>query len=384
MFNIASLKTALAGYIGFRQFDDTSIGSVATALRSTVSGQYFSDFHPLLRTDNLYWSSPEDINFNTWLQERVDVSVANLFSKLATDKKISGSTKSIFDNLQLFTGAGPLSDTITKTGRLVGLAITPRNVNNIQIILDQIGFQFSSAQTGLNVYLWHSSRVATVDSYKVTTSTANMFVWKPAGFILDYVNYANNIDAGGTWFVGYFENDITGNAILKKYDFYNGPCTSCFNTADNRNRYNLWSKYVQIVPFSVQSSALSGGNLPSMDDMVYDETNNFGLNLSLSVRPDVTEIITNNLSLIAYPLGMQFASDMLNWMLINPSTRVNAPRINASQSILAYELSGDKTSNKQGLFADTQRAINALAEDLSNISAALPKNKPTGIRIGAI
>jgi|WetSurMetagenome_2_1015567.scaffolds.fasta_scaffold00103_45 hypothetical protein len=384
MFNLSTLKTALTGYIGFKDFDDPAIGHVATALRSSVSGQYFSDFHPLLRSDNLYYAHPEDLSFDTWLQERLDSSVNTLFSKLAAGKKIGGSTRSIFDNLQLFTGSGPLSDTITKSGRLVGLAITPRNVNNIQVVLDQIGFQFSAAQTRLPVYLWHSSRVATVDSYSLTTFASNKFTWKPIGFTLDYVNYAQDIDAGGTWFVGYFENDLTGNAVLKRYDFYHGPCSSCRNTIDDRNRFNLWSKYVDIIPFSVSASALSGSNLPDMNSMVYDETNNFGLNLSLSVKPDVTELITGNLSLIAYPLGLQFATDMLNWMLMNPSTRVNPSRINASQSALAYELSGDKSSNKKGLIWDTERAIEALSMDLSDLSAALPKNKPSGIRIGAI
>ena len=123
MFNISTLKTALTGYIGVRQFDDTTLGSISTALRSSVSGQYFDDFHPFLRTDNLYYSAPEDATFNTWIQNKIDGSVAKLFNRLATDKKLNGSTKSIFDNLQIFTGAGLLSDTITKSSRLVGLAI---------------------------------------------------------------------------------------------------------------------------------------------------------------------------------------------------------------------------------------------------------------------
>jgi hypothetical protein len=277
-----------------------------------------------------------------------------------------------------------MSETITKSSRLVGLAITPRNVNNIQVVLDQIGFHFSDVQPGFNVYLWHSSHIGTVDSYSVTTAKTNTFDWKALGFTLDYVNYANDIDAGGTWYVGYFESDITGNAIRKRYDFYNGPCHSCKGSGDNRNRFELWSKYIDIMPFSVQATALSGTNLPSLDAMICDETTNFGMNLSLTVKPDVTELITNNLSLITYPLGMQFAANMLNYMLVNPAVRVNPSRVNASQSVIAYELSGDKTSNKRGLFVDAERAINALAEDLSDLSAALPKNKPSGMRIGAI
>jgi hypothetical protein len=380
MFNIATLKTVLSGYIGFRA-PLQGIATIATALRSTVTGQYWDDFHPLLHTDNLYFNAPQDADFSTWLGERIESSIANLFNRLATDKKLSHSTKAIFDSFPLYDGYGPLTDTITKSGRLVGLAITPKNINNIQVVLNQIGFQLSSIQAGFNVYLWHSSQIATVDSYSVVTSKVNSFDWKSIGFALDYVNYASDIDSGGTWYVGYFENDITGNAIRKKYDFYNGPCMGCPGPRNNIALFNRWSKYVEILPFSVASAKLSGTNLPSVDDMEFDETNNFGMNLSLTVRPDITELVTGNLSIIAYPLGIQFANDTLEWMLHNPAARVNPSQEN-SRSAIVYALEG--SDSKGGIRKDLKDALNALAEDLSNISAALPANKPSGIRIGAI
>jgi hypothetical protein len=136
------------------------------------------------------------------------------------------------------------------------------------------------------------------------------------------------------------------------------------------------------MPFSVPYSKLSGQNLPSVEDMIWDEANNFGMNLSITVRPDLTELVTNNLSILTYPLGLQFAVDSLEYMLYNPATRINASQINASQAALNYALNGD--SESRGIVQELKDAINALAEDLSGISAALPENKPSGIRIGAI
>lgn len=380
MFTISDIKTALSGYIGFRA-GVVATASVATALRTSVSGQYWDDFHPLLTTDNLWYSYPKD-NFSTWLSQRVDTSVSKLINKLATNKKLSYSTKSIFDNLQLFTGVGKTNDSIPKSSRLVGLAVTPKNINNIQVVINQIGLQLTEAQS-LTVYLWHSSRVATVDSQVVTCVSNNQFEWTAlSGFNLDYVNFTKDIDAGGTWYIGYFESDITGSAIRKTYDFYSGPCVSCPGTGNNRARYNLWSKYVEVMPFSVPYSKLSGGNLPSVEDMIWDEANNYGMNLSITVKPDLTELVTNNLSILTYPLGLQFAVDSLEYMLYNPATRINTSQINASQAALNYALNGD--SESRGIVQELKDAINALAEDLSGISAALPENKPSGIRIGAI
>jgi hypothetical protein len=385
MFNISTLKTALTGYIGFRNPDDTALGNIATALTTSVSGQYFDDFHPFLRTDNLWYAAPEEGTFSTWLLNKYNASIVKLFNRLATEKKLSGSTKSIFDNFQLFTGAGLMSDSITKSGRLVGLAITPKNINNVQVVINQVGLQLSAAQTGLPIYLWHSSSVGTCDSQVLVTSGTNKFTWTAANFILDYVNYAGNIDAGGTWYIGYFENDLTGNAIRKRYDFYSGPCVGCLNSSyENITKFNLWSMYFEVIPFSVDAGHLSGTNLPAIDSMSYDITNNFGLNLAVTVRPDVTEIITGNLSILTYPLSLQFANDMLEWMAYNPAVRVNPSRVNASQAAILYELSGSVNTKSDGIKIELAKAITALAEDLSRISVVLPYNKPSGIKIGSI
>lgn len=386
MFNIATLKTSLSGIIGFRQLDDLAIGTtIPTTLASSTSGQYWDDFHSLLRTDNLYYTSPQDVTFSTWLQNKVNSSIAKLFNRLATDKKLSGSSRAIFANQLLFEGDGKLSDTITNKSRLVGLAINPRRINNLSIIINQLGLQFTVAQTNLPIYLWHSSRKGYLVTANVTTSGTNQFNWQAlTTFILDYVNYASDIDSGGTWFLGYFQDDITGNAVNKTYDFYAGPCVGCPGSQRNVTIYNLWSKYVSIMPFFAEASAISGTNLPAIENIEYDETTNFGLNLALTVKPDITELITSNTNLITYPLGMQFAADMLEWMAYNPATRVNPSQINVSQNVLLYELSGAKDTNRKGIIKEKDEALEALAMDLSNLSAVLPENRPTGITIGAI
>ena len=432
MFTLSTLKTGLKGWIGFRDSDDPSIPRIDTALVASGSGQYFDDFHELLYTDAMYYASPnyEGMNFSAysavptygagdkvissnipwqskvasnqgntpavgaywetmfsvWLGEKVDASVAMLFNKLATSKKLSGSTKSIFSNLQLFMGAGKLSDTITKSSRLVGLSIQPKNINNIQVVLNQIGLQFTTAQTGLIIYLWHSSRKAAYKSQAVTTTGTGQFHWVSlTDFICNFVDFTNDIDPGGTWFIGYFEADIAGNAVRKTYDFYTGPCIGCSDSASgNITKYNLWSKYVDIMPFTVTNADLDGVNLPAIEDMTYDETTNFGLNLSLTVRPDLTEMIIDNKNLISYPLGMQFARDMLSWMAFNPSVRINPSANNAGRDVILYELDGATDTQADSVKVELGRAIDALAADLSNISAALPANKPSGIKIGAI
>jgi hypothetical protein len=102
----------------------------------------------------------------------------------------------------------------------------------------------------------------------------------------------------------------------------------------------------------------------------------------MSVRADVTEMILQQKDIIVYPLGLQFAVDMLGWMVFNPPLRTNPVRANAGQQAILYERDGD--ANTEGLKQRLGKAISALAEDLSKISTALPDNKPSKVRYGAI
>lgn len=432
MITISTLQTGLAGLIGVRNTKASDIPAVSSSLTATSSGSYWDEFHPLLSTDTIFYSAPnfEAENYGTWqaavsyslgtrkiysniayectvaastigvlpsaltewktvfsawMSERINSSIANLANKLQTEKKLNLSTKSLLANTQLFTGAGRLQDTITNSGRMVGLQIDPKKINNIKVVLDRLGVQFSDIQAGFNIYLFHSSRKQAVASMSVSTTVAYRFEWKAltaGSFNLDFVDFTNNIDSGGHWYVAYFEDDITGNAINKAYDFEYGPCSGCSNTQDEYRIYNLWNKYVDIMPFYFNSSDLDGANLPDIEKINYASTSNFGLNLSLSVTTDITNIILHNKNIITYPLGLQFAFDMLGWMAFNPPLRTNAVRANASQQSILYERDGD--ANTEGLKKRLSDAITALAEDLSRISTVLPDNKPSKIRYGAL
>jgi hypothetical protein len=430
MVTISTLQTGLAGWIGVRDTKATDIDAIDSSLTTATSGSYFDDFHPILHTDTLTkigpnfaaenyaawsalttystgnrvlysgiaWQSKADVNlnnapaasawwktvFSAWLNEKINASIANLANKLQTEKKLNLSTKSLLSNTQLFTGASG-RDTITNSGRLVGFEIDPRKINNIKVVLNYLGVQFSAVQTGFNIYLYHSSRKGAVASMNITTTTAYKFEWKAltaGSFDLNFVDFTNNIDSGGKWYIAYFEDDIVGSAIEKKYDFEYGPCNGCSNTRDEYRIYNLWNKYVDIMPFYFDATDLDGTNLPDIENINYTPTTNYGLNLSLSVNTDITNIMLHNKHILTYPLGLQFAFDMLSWVVFNPTMRVNPERVNMSEQAILYERDGD--ANTEGLKKRLADAISALAEDLSRLSTALPDNKPSKVRYGAI
>jgi len=427
MYNLSTLKTELTGWIGFRESSDAGVDVIDSTLKTSNSGSYFDEVHPLLQTDVLYSIAPDfnsynytawnnattyaagarvsyggkswqslqaanlnktpaagvwwELMFSAWLRERLNASIANLFNRLATDKKLNESTKSIFDNKQIFLGSGKLNNTVTAKGRFVGLAIVPRKINNIRIDLNAIGLHFTDVQTDLPIYLYNSSSEAYIAKQLVSTVDTSTFAWVPLTNWSCYFNsITNDYDPGAEWYIGYFENDISGNAIQKTYDYVTGPCVGCPSHHHEVNRFNLWNKYFDVRP--VSSGTLDGDKLPSK--LNASRTCNFGLNLSVTVRPDVTEVFTANKQALTYPLGLQFAVDILSWAVLNPMRRTNPTHGNIQKEVISYDLDGTGQGKNLGLRGKLEAAIKGLDFDFSRISAALPDSRPSRINYRAI
>jgi len=321
-----------------------------------------------------YWESM----LSLWLRDKMNASIANLFNRLATEKKINVSTKSIFEDRQLFLGKGNLTDTITPSSRFVGLAIQPRNINNVRITINKIGLQFTQAQANLPIYLFNSQSKTYIKRQLITTTAGYDFDWITlTDFNIDFVNYADDIDSGSVWYIGYFEDDVAGNAINKVYSWQSGPCKSCPGSFNEYSLYNLWSKYFAVTP--IEFRTLDGTNLPTAESY---SMMSFGLNLGMTVKPDVTEVLMNNKHVLTYPLGLQFAIDMLSWIAYNPPRRTGAMQGNIEKNVILYDLNGE--DGKSGLKKQYADALKALDFDFSDISTALPAQHPSRVKYSAM
>ena len=300
-----------------------------------------------------------------------------------TEKKLTESTKAIFDNKQIFIGSGKLNNTVTKKGRFVGLAIAPKHINNIFVDLHAIGLHFTNIQTDLPIYLFNSSSREYIARTLVSTNDTSTFAWDtlPAGFRCHFTSIFENFDPGSLWYIGYFEDDVSGNAIAKTYDYTVGPCVGCPSHVGERNRFNLWNKFFDVMPVSGTPSP-SADMLPS--NFTPSRTCNWGLNLTVSVRPDVTEIFQTNMGAMTYPLGLQFAVDMLGWAILNPMRRTNPMHGNIQKEVISYDLDGTGQGKNLGLRGRLADAIKALNFDFSKISAALPDFQPSRFKYRAI
>lgn len=410
MFNISTLKTALFGMVGLHDTADPDLP--VNTLTAASESVYFDDYHPLITFDNLYAISPNYDGMNyanwyatgyasgsyaiydniayraqrtiltgtvvpsltstiwqtpakDWITEKQNASINKLCNQMITNKKLNESTKTFLDSVQVVDGAGRIEDTITASSRFVGFEIDLKRSNNIKAVLNYIGLQFTSIQTDLTIYLYHSSQKTAVGTWVLTSASAESFDWIDASSpdtgvnSMHYVNYATNIDSGGRYYLGYYEADITGSAIEKDVG------CDCSGSAT----VIKWSKWASIKPFAVESTHLDGTNIFDIDHIGYGDTN-YGLNFSFSIESDITEMLVNKKALFVNALGYQFANDMLQEMIYNPNSRINKKQDTSTRNAVLYEWSAP--DNQNSIKNQLAEAIDALGFDLSRISQILP------------
>ncbi len=429
MFNISTLKTALFGQIGLLTSADTCFDGLASTLTSSGTGLYYNGFHPLVTYENLQAVAPNfdgynvtawadtptsydigefakvsgvtyesvtDSNvgndpttddgtnwklpINDWLTQKVNASIMKMLYKLQNHKKIMESTKTLLENIQLFDGAGRFQDVITPNSRFVGLELSPKRINNISLVLDYIGLQFTQAQTNLKIYVFHSSQLAAIKTQIISTTPIKSFAWTAGdSIVLDYVRYSSNLDSGGTYYIGYFEDAIAGNAIKKRHQFADPPCGGCND--NDQSLYNLWNEFFDVRAIEVANGDLNGTDLWDISKIGYQEATNFGLNLSVSVKTDVTDMLVSNKSIFTNPLGYQFAYDMLQEFMNDPQARLNRLVDNATNKA-AFGI--QELNEKDTLKKSLDDAMGGLQFDTARLSQVLPNDRKPRMRLGTI
>jgi hypothetical protein len=323
-----------------------------------------------------WWKKSSPIN--VFLRRLYDSAVTELANRIASEKKLHDAGKTLLKDVVLYEGVGNIKERVQKQGRFVGFRINMKT-QDITGVLQKIGLQLTDAQS-LTVYLYHSSSDAAIATFAITHTKSVQFEWHTVAANLDFVN--DSINAGGTWYLGYYESDLTGEAINKTIQFDGRfGCTSC-NQA-NSNLHRIWSSYFTIQPFYVQADDVE------VDKKLWDADNEFlvddmtfGINLQMAVRCDVTRLFCMNGSIVAHALGAQVKMKLLEAMAY--SMRDNQQR--ERMSLLAAVAINDPEIKGVGARYELEKAIKAVTIDFSNVgSMCLPcDNGRNRLKVGSV
>lgn len=434
MYRESDLMTCLFGLIGWRQNDNPEYPTLPPELIASSSGLYFQDTHPLVSIENLdqglknydhfvypdfeqnaayeqddrvrdpeshivyeaihdiadSGSAPDYVN--DWVEvnllaQKLEALTKAAINKVAaavfTKKKLDRVAKTVLESVPLFSGVGDFSNREVKAGRFVGLQISVNNIADLTAVIRRIGTQFSGANPGLSLWLWHSSSQVPIQEIVMPSLAANAFQWSNKEILLK--DLGENQQVGGYYYLGYYESDLVGMAINKLYDFSSAPaCTTCNS---DHAYYMAWSRYVSIMPFYVPAAYIPdedpinpGPQLWDLNVTQYNYQNNFGLNLDLSVRCDVTDLLCKERDVFTQALGLQVAVDALTEIAFSTRNNVIAKE---TRDLADYALKD--VAGNQGLVSRLDKALDALAFDLSDLNrVCLPCDNANGVQYAAM
>jgi hypothetical protein len=430
MFDISTVQTSYLSLIDWRESVDTEMPKLSSALKVSESGLCYNDSHPLVSIENIeaiapnYDSMPATAwavgttyakdsivrydtviyvslqagnvgktpsanptwwlpMLSTYIENLTKASIVNMLYRFIDEKQLSNATKSIMEDTRLFDGEGRVTTTEVAQGRFVGYEFKIKDYTGLQLAIKRIGGQFTQVQTGLKIYLFHSSQSGAVLTYTMTTTKSNSMEWfvPTTAIEMNFAKYSK-IDAGGAWYLGYFEDDLTGQAIQREVDLTVEPCGTCLKDTYNLYSYRLRDRYFKFTPVSFASSYLNGVSLPDMEGVNY-ATENWGLNLAITVTCDLTDFFIDNRKSFARLLWKQVAADVLKAIAF--STRMDG----TSKSIKndAYlEIKGDPSKNYQsGIEYELSKEYKSMALGINDLNTpCMNKHSKGGIRIGSI
>jgi hypothetical protein len=433
MYRDTDLQNCLFGLVGFQQNVNPDYPTLPASLVASSSGLYFQQEHPLVNLENLDQAfknydlfnfpayagatdylagervravvdgkvyealidttgaepsaSPDDWKEVPLFAQRLDSIVRGSISKLLASifikKKLNQVTKAIFDNIQLFDGAGSLLNKEIKSGRFVGFQVVVEAHRDLITVIKRLGTQFSAANPDFDLYVYHSSQEDPVKIYNLNLTKVNSFQWSPLSdedgeLTLKYLS--DDYAPGGCFYIGYYEDDLQGQAINRDYDFAAVPCQTC----NNSYRYwSRWSEFVGVTPIEVPSSALvgilpddvDGPKLWDINRNQYQYTKSYGLNFDMTARCDVTDFFCREKYLFAEALTRQVTVDLLQELAYGTRNNVIAKEV---RDLAIYSLN-NKDNNTPGAVKRLDMAIDAISFDLSDLNeACLPCNDKAG------
>ena len=437
--NYDFIKEVLMGVVGWQQSYDPD--KWLNNWTGSESGLYFQSAHPLLTYENIAAIMPEDFilqypEFNpddyyvATMKVRYDGKVYNatyqqsftghlptdtqywevwnpmtdFLGKLTADgigqtiqqfiqqKQLRAETKTLLENRALFDGAGRIRDFVSNRHNLVGFELTAVRSMGVAIRIQAIGLQMTGATGKVRVYLFHSSQPEPLGSWDFEYNKTNGgFQWFWLGedeLTLPYIPYDNDTNTGGSFYLVYNQDELPQgmNAVQTVRDFSKEPCSSCYGYR-NIEQWRELTKYLQAAPFQAKPDEDFTNN-PQLWDIaqnVYTKTNNFGMNIMLTVECDLSPFIVMQRQIFAPVIQKQVAANILRQMAMNPEVRVNRNQSNVSKMDILYEIDGNTNSpRKGGLGAELEEAYKALSLDTRGLDRVCLSCNNGGVRYRTI
>lgn len=361
MYNQAKITECLRNLIGFEQSSSSDYPTLSDNIIISNSGLTVQSLHPLLNIENLYnCAQLLDKDFSKYLYDKRDSAIIKLINNIYTAKHLNENSRELLTEVKMYEGAGNFSELIVKTGRFVGFRL--ENIQkDLALLIRSIGLQFDTLNPDFKLYVYHSSMSEPVATIAIKHNKVVSFTW----FALSETDkQILSAVEGSAYLVGYYEDDLLGQAIKREQYFMRQPsCSSCEHL--NLALYKKWSQYFSIRPFYVNSDDLKSDKTKWEEDAeLYIDGTNWGLNLAISVICDVSDLFCRNREIFTDALAKQITVEFLNDLLF--STRDNQNKQKVFQAVL-YALGDNNNPGVKAELEKSLKAINFTTSDMNTI-----------------
>ena len=380
MFDLRAI-TELKKVVGFRDHWNTvDVPVLPVILSDSESGQYYQDFHPMIRLDYISALLPSDYALDTFLDDIETSAIKQMLNKMQMFKKLNNSGQDLARNNLIYDNVLKNKPIINES-RFVGVEFALNDTSvGIRAIINRVGLYLTTAQPSLTLYLFNSLQEDAVNTYTFTSVNANSFTWLETQINIDYQDSSGT--DGGIWYLGYYQDDLVGQAI--QYDslnWQNGYCQKC-DGGTRSSKFNSISKYVNMSPFYVSGASLPAvGKLFDADDVVYNYTCNFGLNFNVSVVCNLSQFWIDNRLTMVNAIGKTVVLKILQMM--KASSQISAIEQNVQFNIIR-DLEGDRETQSVPFWQQAERSIKSTNFDQSNINSTCVPCARKGAIYGAV
>ena len=423
MIRINDIQNALLHLVGWEQSYDPQ-QQINEALTESESGLYFQQAHPMMTLENIraimpesymyqypawsataeyakgakvsnadkVWESLADHNdgnapaagseywteydfMSDYLLRMMQQNIAQVVQTFLTKKSLQRESKSLLERMVFFDGAGRINNTIPSGSNIVGFEITPIRSMGVTAKISRVGLQMTGATGKVKLYLFSSDERDPIRTQEVTIAKGNgSMEWF---YLSDWY-----MKGSGCYYLCYNQDDLPEGmeAINVARDWSREPCGTC-----NRGNLEAWrelTRFLQIAPYRVRALETfeEYPELWDIEDNVYTNTHNYGLNVEVSVGCDLSDFIIKQRDIFATCIQKQMAANVLRTMAMNPDVRVNRRQSNASREDLLYEVDGNPQGRATGLGKELNDAYDALDLDTRGIDRICLTCKPTRVR----
>lgn len=351
-FNRNAVISALYGRVGWREPNPLSpvLSNINTLMKG---GRAFQDFHSLVTVDNVRSvmenAAATDDQFNAYLEA---------IQRSALLRSVNGLFKGCFASEPLtqkvlFRRTWQPNDTLIENkGQFVYLALRLPPKESIGVKIDQIALYFDSDVT-FNLYLFHDAQKLPLSVIQVSAVADSQTLVTLPDMVL---NYISNNAMGGTFYIGYFQDDLNGaKAYYESYcERFSDVYFWTFGEADKTpGQYNFNRRNVR------------------MNNV------NYGMNFHISTFRDHTNQIVKNPALFDDVIGLTMAANVVEQVVY--STRSNGTERILKETIGEFgaqmDLNGAAPVSNTGYVPSLKKRISEEYKQLQQAFFPKPKSK---------